>query len=433
MTREMLAPWLWNQFTVITLGIWLITGPYALGYRSERMAWNDSLCGTLVLFFCLLSISPERAWARWANGLTGVWLLMAPLVFRAPTPGAYANDTLTGCLVIAFSVRDPGHPGERPLPGPEIPPGWSYNPSTWIQRVPIIALAFFGSILSGYMAAFQLGHLGAVWDPVFGPGTEKVLESDVSRAFPVSDAGLGAVSYLLEALSGFIGGTARWRTMPWMVVLFGIMVVPLGVVSIVLITLQPLVVGEWCFLCLVTAAAMLVMISPAMDEVIATGQFLLRSRREGKPFWGTFRGDGALEDTTEERRGREAGSLYSRLVSAIGIPSVPWNLAASTVIGVWLMMSPALFGTTGAAADSEHLVGALVVTCAVIAMGEVARSVRWVNLLLGAWTVAAPWLLAGDAPAAEWNALVSGVLLVLLSARRGPVKEHYGGWDRFIF
>jgi apolipoprotein N-acyltransferase len=54
---------------------------------------------------------------------------------------------------------------------------------------------------------------------------------------------------MLEPLSGFMGG--RNRTMPWMVVMFGVLVVPLGVVSIVLVILQPLALGAWCTLCLV--------------------------------------------------------------------------------------------------------------------------------------------------------------------------------------
>jgi hypothetical protein len=68
------------------------------------------------------------------------------------------------------------------------------------------------------------------WDPFFGDGTRRVLDSDVSRAWTISDAGLGAVSYMLEALSGLMGGKNRWRTMPWMVPMFGV----LGVVSVMI-------------------------------------------------------------------------------------------------------------------------------------------------------------------------------------------------------
>lgn len=55
-----------------------------------------------------------------------------------------------------------------------------------------------------YMAAFQLGHIKSAWDPFFGDATEKVLESDVSRTWPVSDAGLGATTYALEVLMGLM-------------------------------------------------------------------------------------------------------------------------------------------------------------------------------------------------------------------------------------
>src|ERR687897_3053011 len=98
-----------------------------------------------------------------------------------------------------------------------------------------------------------------------------------------------------------MGGRNRWRTMPWMVLMFGVLVVPLGVVSIVLIILQPVAVGAWCTLCLITAAAMLIMIAPAIDEVVAMGQFLIGARREGKPFWRTFWVGGTLDQYRTSR------------------------------------------------------------------------------------------------------------------------------------
>src|SRR5437868_6598628 len=37
----------------------------------------------------------------------------------------------------------------------EIPPGWDYNPATWAQRIPILALAAIGFILAAYLALYQ--------------------------------------------------------------------------------------------------------------------------------------------------------------------------------------------------------------------------------------------------------------------------------------
>jgi hypothetical protein len=161
-----------------------------------------------------------------------------------------------------------------------------------------------------------------------------VLTSDVSRTFPIPDAGLGAVAYMIGFLMGFMGDRRRWRTMPWMVTFFGILVVPLGVVSITLIILQPLAVGAWCTPCLIAAAGMLVMIPLTLDEVVAMGQFLVQARREGQPFWRTFWRGGTLRDLPV------TGSVRPDVVSATAMVwevALPWNLSLSVGLGVWLM------------------------------------------------------------------------------------------------
>jgi hypothetical protein len=88
--------WLWRDWTSIVLGLWLLTSPVALGYHSAAMRWND---------------------------------------------------VIAGAFAIAFGVLVPMMPGKAHhmvmmAPGPDLPPGWSYNPSTWLQRAPPIALAF---------------------------------------------------------------------------------------------------------------------------------------------------------------------------------------------------------------------------------------------------------------------------------------------------
>jgi uncharacterized membrane protein len=440
----MLRRWIWRDFANILLGTWLIASPATLGYRDSAMVANDLATGILIIILGVLTLSPRFDLARWGLCFSGIWLLFAPLIFWTRDAGAYANDTIVGALVIAFSVLIPmmpsrAHHDVMMTPGPDTPPGWSYNPSDWIQRGPIIAMAFVGFFLSRYLAAYQLGHIAYPWDPFFGDGTRRVLDSEVSKAWPISDAGLGAVSYMLEALSGLMGGKNRWRTMPWMVVMFGVLVVPLGVVSIVLVILQPVAVGAWCTLCLVTAAAMLIMIAPAVDEVVAMGQFLVGARREGKPFWRTFWVGGTLDQykaagpaesaATEQWRQR---STPARLVAALDLNNVPWTLLLSAALGVWLMAAPAVLGVTEAAADSNHLAGALVVTWAVIAFGEVARPVRLLNMPIGLWIAISPWVLSGATGASRWVDVFVGLLLVALSIPRGHIEERFGGWNRFL-
>jgi len=113
--------------------------------------------------------------------------------------------------------------------------------------------------------------------------------------------------------------------------------------------------------------------------------------------------------------------------------TVPWPLLASCGVGAWLMVSRLVFGTNGVIADSDHLVGALVITVAVCAMAEVARPLRFINLLFGLWLIAAPWLLVDRPAGAGWNDVASGLIIIALSLPRGRRSaEHYGAWDRYV-
>jgi copper chaperone CopZ len=167
----------WPYFANMTLGLWLITGAFALGLRSSALQATDVASGALVILLAALSLSRRpfwKLWAPWANSLVGLWLLFAPLAFWAPTAAAYSNDTLVGALVVVFAIPAPGMPmapGMSMEPGPAVPPGWSYNPSSWTQRAPIIALALIGFFLSRQMTAFQLGYVATLTDPLFGIGS----------------------------------------------------------------------------------------------------------------------------------------------------------------------------------------------------------------------------------------------------------------------
>lgn len=456
---------LWVHFLVIALGAWLLTSPLQFtlfdpaaagtvhditqerglwepGLRNALTGWSDIASGFLLMFFGTLALSPGFAWAQWGTTLVGLWLLFAPLFFWTPSAAAYMNDTIVGALAITFSVLVPMMPGmshEGMMDESTVPPGWTYSPSSWLQRLPIIALGFFGFLIARYLAAYQLGHIGSIWEPFFSGaagknGTEHIITSDVSRAWPIPDAGLGATSYMIEALMGAMGIATRWRTMPWMVTFFFILVVPLGGVSIFFIIIQPIMIGTYCTLCLIAALAMLIMIPLTLDEVVAMGQYMLRSRQMGRRFWRTFfRGGPEPAGGQDKKDPGFSAPLAIQSAAAIRGVTMPWTLLASCALGAWLMFSRPIFGTEGAIADSDHLTGALIITVAICAMAEVVRPLRFLNLLLGLWLITAPWLLAGATAGAAWNDIVIGLLMVAVSLPRGPRSaEHYGAWDRYV-
>jgi hypothetical protein len=462
---------LWPHYVNLMLGLWLLTSPFTLGYMSnfapdvnqlrvmaERglpsfelrnllMSWSDVFSGILVLVFSVLSADTWRRnpWAQWANAAVGFWLLLAPLVFWTPLPEAYANGTLVGALVIALAVLIPMMPGMSMagmMGKPDVPPGWTYTPSSWLQRMPIGMLSLLGFLIARILGAYQLGHIDSVWEPFFAGsgemkgvmnGSETIITSAASKLWPVPDGALGGIVYMAELVMIWMGSKTRWRTMPWMILALAFTMLPLGLVSIYFIIIQPIVIGTWCTLCLIAALAMAVMIPYSLNEFVAMGQFMLDAHRKGKPFWRTFWSGDAMDGGTDDTSKGLVGSPREQIAQATRGVTYPWTLTLSIAIGVWLTFTRLVFDSSGAMADSDHLMGALVVTFSVMAFSEVARAVRLINVALGAWLIAAPWLLSGIASSgATWNGVISGALLIVLAIPRGPIKDSYAGWDRYI-
>jgi len=436
----------WGSLFNIGLGFWLVASIPRLAYESQAMVISDLISGVAIIILASLSLSWRLPLARWATAAVGLWVMSAPLVFWAPTTAAYLNGTLVGFLVVALSVALRPAPGISPLAvmtGPTIPPGWQYSPSSWMQRLPIIILAFIGFFISAYMAAYQLGHVETIWEPFFTGaipddgknGTGEIITSSISEAWPVPDAGAGAMVYLLEILVGVIGSSQRWRTMPWLTILFGILIVPLGAVSITFIIIQPILLDTWCTLCLMAAAAMLLQIPFSVDELVATCQFLLRRKRAGHSVLRAF----IFGDTDEGSKGSRDDAVddFQRPPKAIikdmftGGVRLCLALQACIVVGVLLMFSRVLLGVTGGMADAHHLIGALVITVSVTALAEVARPLRFLNLFLALGLMICGLVLEGSLLVTGVT-LLAAALIMAASIPRGPVNGAYGNWSRLI-
>lgn len=410
----------------ILWGLWLIFDSFNQT-TGTAMFWSEIVSGLAIMVLSGLAFLTLWQWPRWVSAFVGLWILIAPLIFWVQSSANYSIGNLIGFLIIVCGAVQPNRSVITKPSTLDRPPGWDYNPSSWPQRIPIITLALLGFFIARYMAAFQLEHINSVWDPLFGNQTETVLKSDISKAFPISDAGLGAFSYLLDAISGIIGDKRRWRTMPWMVILFGIMIIPPGVTSIALVILQPVGVNAWCFLCLLTAFIMLLMVAPALDEVVATVQFLRKSHKEGKPFWRIFlQGEAVSSEEGLPISEKEIKEPFSQKIK----PSLPKGLALSTVLGMWLMLTPTLFDIVKPASDLVYFSSALLITFSIIALAEIARPVRIMNLILAVILVIGIWMLSGSSSEAEWAVTATAIAIFFLSIPKGKFKKHFGTYDK---
>lgn len=399
-----------TSFLTAFLGLWEIAAPFTLGYPQDSL--NSLICGLILIISGWVSRNKPKA--RWLSCFVGLWLQLAPLVFWAKSPAAYSNDTFVGLLAILFAIIIPGIPGFVEKKGPTIPPGWSYNPSSYAQRLPIILLATFAWFTARYLAAYQLGYITTVWDPFFGDGTLRVITSSISKSFPVPDAGLGAFAYSLEVLLACKGSSARWRTMPWLVIFFGILVVPVGIISIILIILQPLAVGAWCGLCLMIAIAMLLMVALTLDEILAVWQLLKRTKKQDR--WMTF-WKGASGKEEPNRDPPLTSSCLTLLKAGFKGCSLSWRLVLSFCLGIFLVSSPSFFSLSSFHAHSNQLIGPLVIATAFITLADVAKKASRLFFLFGAYI-----LFTAFFPSFSLNNLYllgsTGLLLILMSRQK---------------
>jgi uncharacterized membrane protein len=181
-------------------------------------------------------------------------------------------------------------------PSRDIPPGWSYNPSAWRERWPLICLAAIGLLAALYTALSQLGVLPTMADPFFGSASSYIVtHSAISRLLPVPDGLFGVAGYLGDLVFGSLGGEDRWRSRPWVVLMFAIVIVLLGIVSLVLTILQGTVIGHWCTVCLISAAVSTIILGLGIGEALATLQYLalVRLERGASNAWRALIGNGA--------------------------------------------------------------------------------------------------------------------------------------------
>lgn len=443
--------WRWAHFVNIGLGSWLLTQPLLVGIQEAGLRTSEMAMGLMLLVAAGLALSWRAVWARWLCAGIGAVVMALPFLWSTANAAAYLSDTLVGALIFGLAVcskPEPGSSAIAALTGPTVPPGWSYNPSEWSQRVPIIVLALLGLYVSRYLAGYQLGHISGLWDPFFtgSPtdprnGTEEIVTSWVSKALPVSDAALGGYTYLLEILTGLVGSRRRWRTAPWLVLLFGLMIVPLGLTTILFIVIQPVVLGTWSTLALVGGAAVLIQIPYSLDELLATCQFLHRRVRAGKSLLRVlFLGDtddlpapGAASAVPVDDAGDEFDRPLGLVLASMlgGGVSLPWNLGLAGLIGLSLLFTRITLGAEGGMADAHHVIGCLILTVCAIAAADMARPVRLLNAVLGIGLVLVP--LVFDADQLTVSVTVGlGCALLLLSIRRGSITERYGLWNRLL-
>lgn len=106
-------------------------------------------------------------------------------------------------------------------------------------------------------------------------------------------------------------------------------------------------------------------------------------------------------------------------------------LLVSIMLGVGLYAAPDTLGYDGAVRVSHLITGAIAASVSLIAIADVAREARWINLFLGAWLVLSVPLLEHE-PVGLGVGVAVGMSLTLLAVVRGPINQRLGGGWRAV-
>jgi hypothetical protein len=108
-----------------------------------------------------------------------------------------------------------------------------------------------------------------------------------------------------------------------------------------------------------------------------------------------------------------------------------WQDPVNALLGAWLILSPWAVGFADhrIAMFNFVAVGVLLIAAAVGAIVVPKAWEEWVEVALGVWLMASPWLLGfADSMVAMQNALFCGALVTILALWVLGTDDEYGGW-----
>ena len=111
-----------------------------------------------------------------------------------------------------------------------------------------------------------------------------------------------------------------------------------------------------------------------------------------------------------------------------------WQDWLNLLLGIWLFISPWVIGFAGAqaaAAWNAWILGVAIVVFSAIAVSMPQAWEEVINILLGIWMVVSSWVIGVASRAAETNAVIVGLLVILFAAwamaMSRSAREHVTG------
>jgi hypothetical protein len=108
-----------------------------------------------------------------------------------------------------------------------------------------------------------------------------------------------------------------------------------------------------------------------------------------------------------------------------------WQDPVNLVLGLWLIASPWIltFQAERGALWSSVILGILIAAAALASLVQVRAWEEWANVVLGVCVIIGPWVLRfADYSTPTWNAVVTGIIIAALALWALGTDKDIGGW-----
>lgn len=97
------------------------------------------------------------------------------------------------------------------------------------------------------------------------------------------------------------------------------------------------------------------------------------------------------------------------------------------ILGAFLVVSPWLFGfAAGAETQNAVVSGIIIAVLSIAALAAFAEWEEWLNLIMGLWVIVSPWLLGFAGTTAAWVHVVIGIIVAAVAAAEMWMSRHGG-------
>ena len=93
----------WQDIASMSLGVWLVLSPFALGFAGAA-AWITIVLGLSVILFAVEGFVIPSYLEEWGEVLIGLALVVMPWTVGYESVSATVNSMVMGTLVILFAV-----------------------------------------------------------------------------------------------------------------------------------------------------------------------------------------------------------------------------------------------------------------------------------------------------------------------------------------